>query len=116
MYEEIGALSLLSSCLNYPGDRISQLAVLKGMLFVVSDNALSHYKMQGFPIVYTYLPNQAEVSETALPVYEALELHAGYARIIRKMPALSALIHIIENLGLIKFVAVRPTGRHAPAH
>lgn len=111
MYEEIGALSLLASCLNNPGDRISLLAVLKGMLFAVSDNALFHYKMQGFPIVYAYLPNQVEVSESALPVYEALERLAGYARIIRKMPALSALIHIIEDLGLIPLAAVRSSGR-----
>lgn len=111
MYEEIGALSLLVSCLNDSDDRISLLAVLKGMLFTVSDNALFHYKMLGFPIVYTNLPNQAEVSETALPVYEALKRLGGYALIIRNIPALSGLIHIIEDLGLIPFASVRPTGR-----
>ncbi|MNO42698.1 ATP-dependent helicase/nuclease subunit A [compost metagenome] len=111
MYEEIDALSLLANCLNDQGDRISLLAVLKGMLFAVSDNALFHYKMQGFPISYTYLPNRDEVSEQSLPVYMALEKIVEYARIIRQLPALSALIHIVEDLGLIPFAAVRSTGR-----
>jgi len=111
MYEEIYALALLVSCLNDPGDQVSLLAVLKGSLFSVSDNALFHYKMQGFPITYTYLPNQLEVGEKALPVYEALERLAEYAEMIRKMPALSALIHIIEDLGMIPLAAVRQTGR-----
>ncbi|WP_313641763.1 UvrD-helicase domain-containing protein, partial [Paenibacillus sp.] len=111
MYEEIDALALLVSCLNDHGDQVSLLAVLKGNLFSVSDNALFHYKMQGFPITYTYLPNQLEVGEKALPVYEALERLAEYAEMIRKMPALSALIHIIEDLGMIPLAAVRQTGR-----
>lgn len=111
MYEEIDALALLVSCLNDPGDQVSLLAVLKGILFSVSDNALFHYKMQGFPITYTYFPNQAEVGEIALPVYEALKRLAEYAEIIRKIPALSALIYIIEDLGMIPLAAVRQTGR-----
>lgn len=72
IYEEIGALAVLASCLNDLGDPVSLLAVLKGMLFSYSDNALFHYKMQGFPITYTTLPNQAEVGTIALSVYEAL--------------------------------------------
>jgi ATP-dependent helicase/nuclease subunit A len=40
-----------------------------------------------------------------------LEKIAEYARIIRQLPALSALIHIVEDLGLIPFAAVRSTGR-----
>lgn len=111
MYEDIEALSNLVSALNDPDDRIALLAALKGMLFAVSDNALFHYKMQGFPLSYTYLPNRAEVSDRSLPVYEALEKVAEYARHIRKLPALSALIHIVEDLGLIPFAAVRPSGR-----
>lgn len=111
IYEEIDALALLVSCLNDPGDQVSLLAVLKGILFSVSDNALFHYKMQGFPITYTYLPNQLEVGEKALPVFEALDRFAEYAEMIRKMPALSALIHIIEDLGMIPLAAVRQTGR-----
>ncbi|RNB70965.1 hypothetical protein EDM55_09275 [Brevibacillus centrosporus] len=111
MYEEIGALSLLACSLNDSGDRIALLAVLKGMFFSVSDNELFHYKIEGFPISYTYLPDPDEVSEVASPVYEALEKLKEYARIIRELPALSALIHIMEDLGMIPLAAVRPTGR-----
>jgi ATP-dependent helicase/nuclease subunit A len=111
MYEEIADLALLVSCLNDPGDQVSLLAVLRGRLFSVSDNALFHYKMSGFPITYTYLPDQPEVGDRAIPVYEALKRLAEYAENIRKMPALSALMHIIEDLGMIPLAAVRQTGR-----
>ncbi|ETT45414.1 hypothetical protein BSK66_10160 [Paenibacillus odorifer] len=111
IYEEIDALAMLASCLTDPRDHVSLLAVLKGMLFSVSDNELFHYKMQGFPITYTTLPNQAEVGMIALPVYEVLVRLAEYADLIRKMPALSALLHIIEDLGVIPLAAVRQTGR-----
>ncbi len=110
-YEEIDALAVLTSCLNDTGDPVSLLAVLKGMLFSCSDNALFHYKMQGFPITYTTLPNQAEVGMIAMPVYEALVRLAEYANLIRKMPALPALLHIIEDLGLVPLAAIRRTGR-----
>ncbi|AIQ56187.1 UvrD-helicase domain-containing protein [Paenibacillus borealis] len=111
IYEEIGALAVLASCLNDLGDPVSLLAVLKGILFSCSDNALFHYKMQGFPITYTTLPNRAEVGTIALPVYEALVRLAEYADLIRKMPALPALLHIIEDLGMIPLAAVSMTGR-----
>ncbi|MBP2114079.1 UvrD-helicase domain-containing protein [Paenibacillus silagei] len=111
IYEEIDAIAVLASCLNDPGDPVALLAVLKGMLFSVSDNALFHYKMQGFPITYTTLPNQAEVGEIASPVYEALVRLAEYAEMIRKLPALSALLSIIEDMGMISLAAVRQTGR-----
>lgn len=102
---------MLASCLNDPGDLVSLLAVLKGMLFCVSDNALFHYKMEGFPINYTTLPNQAEVGEIAYPVYEALVRLAEYTAMIRRLPAISALLYIIEDLGMIPLAAVRQTGR-----
>lgn len=111
IYEEIDALAVLAICLNDPRDHVSLLAVLKGMLFSVSDNALFHYKMEGFPITYTILPNQAEVGTIALPIYEALVRLAEYADMIRKMPALSALLYIIEDLGMIPLAALRQTGR-----
>ena len=110
-YEEIDALAVLASCLNDPSEQVSLLAVLRGMLFSISDNALFHYKMEGFPITYTTLPNRTEVGELAYPVYEALVRLAEYADIVHKKPAISALVYIIEDLGLIPLVAVRETGR-----
>lgn len=109
-YEEIGAVAQLACCLNDPTDGIALLAVLKGMLFAVSDNSLFHYKMEGHPITLTWLPDRAQVSGTALPVYEALLLLSNYALVVRESSALSALIYIIEDMGLIPLAAVRTTG------
>ncbi|ASA19529.1 UvrD-helicase domain-containing protein [Paenibacillus donghaensis] len=110
-YEEVNALAMLANCLNDPRDQLSLLAVLKGMLFSCSDNALFHYKMQGFPITYATLPNHSEVGRIATPVYEALVRILKYADVIRRLPALAALLHIIDDLGVLPFAAVRQTGR-----
>ncbi|SDT10618.1 ATP-dependent helicase/nuclease subunit A [Paenibacillaceae bacterium GAS479] len=110
-FEEIGVLALLAQSLSDPDDRIALLAVLKGMLFSASDNALYHYKMEGFPLTYRYLPERTEVSEIAMPTYVALERLAAYAAEVRgNTPALSVLLRIMEELGLLPLAAVRTSG------
>ncbi|MEK3913215.1 hypothetical protein [Paenibacillus sp. FSL H7-0331] len=79
-------------------------------LFGISDNALFHYKMEGFQFNYTYLPNPAEVSVTAMPVFIALQRLSSYREKIMILPAVSALMLMIEDLGLIPLAAVRYSG------
>ncbi|MBP3966257.1 UvrD-helicase domain-containing protein [Paenibacillus lignilyticus] len=110
LYEEIISLAALAKSLNDSDDRIALLAVLRGLFFGVSDNALFHYKMEGFPVSYTFLPDRSAVSETAMPVYEALEQLSVYLRKMRSMSALSALMFIIDDLGLIPLAAMGKSG------
>jgi ATP-dependent helicase/nuclease subunit A len=110
LYEEVVALAILAKSLNDADDRISLLAVLRGMLFGVSDNALFHYKMEGFSFTYTYLPEPTEVSVTAMPVFVALQRLSSYREKIRNLPAVSALMSMIDDLGIIPLAAVRYSG------
>ncbi|MDN4066682.1 UvrD-helicase domain-containing protein [Paenibacillus vini] len=100
LYEEIGMLALLAQCLNDPDDKIALLAVMRGM-FGVSDNALYHYKMEGFPFTYLFLPEREKVSLISMPVFDALERLAGYRRQIGMLPAWAAMMSIVGDLGML---------------
>ncbi|MUG86888.1 AAA family ATPase [Paenibacillus timonensis] len=100
VYEEIGMLAWLAQCLNDPDNKIALLAVMRGMLGV-SDNALYHYKMEGFPFTYLLLPEREKVSVISMPVFDALERLAGYRRQVGLLPAWAAMMSIVEDLGLL---------------
>lgn len=109
VYEEIGLLALLAQCLNDPDDKIALLAVMRGM-FGVSDNALYHYKMEGFPFTYLFLPEREKVSVISMPVLDALERLAGYRRQVGSLPAWAAMMSIVEDLGLLPLAVGRKGG------
>lgn len=109
-YEEVVTITLLAQCLNDPDDRIALLAVLRGMLFGVSDSALYQYRKEDFPLAYTVLPERGSVPERAISVYEALEKLAQYAEKVRKEPALTALLFIMNDLGLLARSAIQSGG------
>lgn len=109
VYEEIGLLALLAQCLNDPDDKIALLAVLRGM-FGVNDNALYHYKMEGFPFTYLFLPEREKVSAISMPVFDALERLAGYRRQIELLPAWAAMMSIVGDLGMLSRALGRTGG------
>ncbi|UMV47339.1 UvrD-helicase domain-containing protein [Paenibacillus macerans] len=108
-YDEIGTLALLARSLSDPDDKIALLAVLRGM-FGVSDHAMYHYKMEGFPFSYLFLPDCEQVSATSLTVFKALERLAGYYGQVATLPAWAALMSIVEDLGLLPLAVVRQGG------
>lgn len=109
VYEEIGMLTLLAQCLNDPDDKIALLAAIRG-IFGVSDHALYHYKMEGFPLSYLFLPESDKVSAISLPVFDALGRLAGYRRQVGLLPAWAAMMWIVEDLGLLPLAVGRKGG------
>lgn len=123
-YEELHALRQLVVCLQDPSDRIPLLAVLRGMLFGLSDNALYHYKREVGHFSWYRLPAAVEgdeagateapafsvLSAPSLPVRDALLRLAQYTAWVKELPALAALTRIVQDLGLLPYAVVRPTG------
>ncbi|WP_435924139.1 UvrD-helicase domain-containing protein [Paenibacillus sp. DYY-L-2] len=109
VYEEIGILVLLAQCLNDPNDKIALLAAIRG-IFGVTDNALYHYKMEGFPLTYLFLPEREKVSVISISVFDALERLARYRRQVGLLPAWAAMMSIVEDLGLLPLAVGRQGG------
>lgn len=110
VYEEIRALRQLVECLNDPANKIPLLAVLRGMLFGLSDDALYHYKREAGGFSWYQLPEEKEMSEKAVPVLEALRQLSGYAVWVKELPALAGFSRIVQDLGVLPYSAVRSTG------
>ncbi|MFY0544969.1 UvrD-helicase domain-containing protein [Brevibacillus sp. H7] len=109
-YEELHALHMLVECLNDCTDRIPLLAVLRGMLFGVSDEALYYYAGETGRIAVYPLPEEEALSEKARSVYRALLRIQKYFEWVRSFPALTAFMRIIEDLGILPYAAVKETG------
>lgn len=110
VYEEIQALSLLAKCLNDATDRIPLLAVLRGMLFGVSDDALYQYRKEAGAITIFPLAEKEQLSDKALPVLQALQTLRKYAEWVSTLPAWTAFAKIAQHLGIIPYTAVQETG------
>jgi ATP-dependent helicase/nuclease subunit A len=110
VYDEVHALSLLAQCLNDAADRVALLAVLRGMLFGLSDAALAQYKREGHPFSYFSPPEEEQVSEMSRPVIRALAALKKYWGWVKSLPALSAFQRIVEDTGLLPYAAVRDAG------
>jgi ATP-dependent helicase/nuclease subunit A len=109
-YEEIRALVQLVKCLNDTTDRIPLLAVLRGLLFGVSDDALYHYKREHGSIRLYMLPEAADVSTKAKPCYDALLTLQQYDGWVRRLPAWTVMARIVRDLGMIPYSAVKESG------
>ncbi|TVY08360.1 UvrD-helicase domain-containing protein [Paenibacillus cremeus] len=108
VFEETKALYQLALALCNPTDRIPLLAVLRGMLFGVSDDALYHYRREGGSIsLYSSLGN---VSDKGATIEQALCKLRQYATWVRELPALSAFSKIILEHGMIPAAAVSESG------
>ncbi|MDF2682630.1 MAG: hypothetical protein K0R47_3820 [Brevibacillus sp.] len=109
-YEELKALLTLTTCLNDSSDQISLLAVLRGMFFGVSDEALYHYRLEAGVISKISVPSDACFSEKAMPVYHALLRIQRYRELVFSLPAITAFTRIIEDMGLLPYAATKETG------
>lgn len=109
-YEELKALVTLAECLNDSTDRIPLLAVLRGMFFGMSDKALYYYTQEAGYLTASSLPQKTGLSEKALPVYRSLRRIHLYFGWVRALPAVSAFMRIVQDLGVIPYAAVSQTG------
>ncbi|MFC5648604.1 UvrD-helicase domain-containing protein [Paenibacillus solisilvae] len=110
LYEEMLAVAELAKLLNDSTDHAALLAVLRGMLFGISDRALMAYKREGHSFSYYLGPTVADCSETSRPIAEALAQLRLYSDWVRRLPALAALMRIIEDCGLLSYIAVQEAG------
>lgn len=105
MTQELAAIRALAQALNNPLDQVALLAVLRGLLFGISDDELYHYRREGGRI-YLYASREEEaLSEKSGRVDEALRALRKYAEWTRSVPALSALSRILDDMGLIAAAA-----------
>ncbi|CAM4499166.1 ATP-dependent helicase/nuclease subunit A [Paenibacillus endophyticus] len=110
VYEELLALWQLVRCLEDFADKPSLLAVMRGMLFGLSDRQLWAYKREGFRFSLFDLPDPATCSDEAKPVVIVLEKLRLYADWIRMLSASTAFSRIIEDLGVLPYVSTLPAG------
>lgn len=112
VYEELVALSHLAQALNDTTDSIPLLAVLRGMLFGISDEALYSFS-QEVGRLSIHAESQAEmesISADSQHVLSALHKLFVYAAWVSDRPALAALTSIVHDTGLIPLSAVSHTG------
>lgn len=109
-FVELRALAMLVNFLNDQTNRIPLLAVLRGMFFGVSDDQLFHYRREvGYLSLYP-LPKLEALSKKAIPVLNSLRKLSLYANWVRSLPAFTAFAQIVEDIGLIQYVASSETG------
>ncbi len=109
-YPELAALLDLVTCLNDPGDPIPLLAVLRGMLFGLSDEALYHYRLEAGSLHAAPVERGTSFSAVAMPVHQALLRIRQFQEWVRLLPAAAAFTRIVDDLGLLPYAATQPTG------
>jgi ATP-dependent helicase/nuclease subunit A len=110
IYPEMFSLAQLSACLADPSNKIALLSVLRGELFGISDQELYDYKKTGFAFHYLVSPDEGVDIVEALPVYGVLEKLRTYYAWTRKLPAVTALTRIMEDMGLFVHASQKEAG------
>lgn len=109
-YEELLALVQLVKCVNDPQNQISLLAVLRGMFYGCSDEELYQYKRAAHFFNIYSLPAEEILSAGAKRVHDTLTALQQYHSWVRRMPALSAFLKIVEDMGLLPYSVVQYSG------
>jgi ATP-dependent helicase/nuclease subunit A len=110
IFEELRILYQLALTLNDPTDRVPLLALLRGMLFGLSDDALYHYRQEGGSISLYSILDPSMLSEKSVKVHQALHKLRQYMEWVKTLPAVSALTRIMDDIGLIAAAAVGESG------
>ncbi|MCU6796836.1 UvrD-helicase domain-containing protein [Paenibacillus sp. WQ 127069] len=110
VFEELRVLYQLALTLNDPTDRVPLLAVLRGMLFGLSDDALYHYCQEGGSISLHTIADPARLSVKSVKVDQVLHKLRQYMEWVKALPALSAFTRIIDDIGLVAAAAVGDSG------
>lgn len=110
VYEELAALWQLSRYLDDMSDKPALLAVLRGMLFGISDRELWAYKKEGYKFSLFDVPILEDCSEEAKPVAIVLGKLRHYSDWVRSYSASTAFSRIVEDLGLLPYVSTLPAG------
>ncbi|MCT1398499.1 UvrD-helicase domain-containing protein [Paenibacillus sp. p3-SID867] len=109
-YEEMLMLWQLACCLEDASDQPALLAVLRGMLFGLSDQQLWAYKQVGCRISLYESISPGDLSDDAQPVGAALAKLRVYSDWVRTLSAAAAFSLIVEDLGIVPYVSALPAG------
>ncbi|SDT08846.1 ATP-dependent helicase/nuclease subunit A [Paenibacillaceae bacterium GAS479] len=110
VYDELLALWQLARCLDDSADKPALLAVMRGMLFGLSDRQLWAYKQGGFRFSLYELPDLGACEEDARPVLKVLQKLKVYLNWVRTSSAATAFSRIVEDLGVLPYVSTLPAG------
>lgn len=99
--KELLAVRQLAQALNNRADSIALLAVLRGMLFGISDDELYHYRREGGSVSMESSVPEKELSEKGAQVEAAFRTLRLYAEWIAELPALAAFTRILDDTGLL---------------
>ncbi|MGZ9583314.1 UvrD-helicase domain-containing protein [Paenibacillus marinisediminis] len=108
--KELRALALLALTLSDPTDRIPLLAVLRGMLFGISDDELYHYRCESCEIHLHIAADPDKLSAKGRKVDQALGKLRQYAAWAAELPALAAFMRIVDDIGLVQAAACGESG------
>ncbi|MCX7046368.1 MAG: UvrD-helicase domain-containing protein, partial [Candidatus Sumerlaeota bacterium] len=110
---EAPQVALLRDCLKAlaePDNPVALVAVLRGVMFGISDPALYHFKRQGGEFCFhAPIPDGLPADEAALlrGAFERLRRHAEW---LIRLPPAPAIERIAEDLGLAALAAAGPGG------
>ncbi|WMT42264.1 UvrD-helicase domain-containing protein [Paenibacillus sp. D2_2] len=110
VYEEQLALLQLARCLEDSADKPALLAVMRGMLFGLSDRQLWAYKQEGFRFSLFDLPSLDDCSDEAKSVVVVLQRLKKYKMWVRTLSAAAAFGRIVEDLGILPYVSTLSAG------
>ena len=110
IYEEMLMLWQLARCLEDGSDQPALLAVLRGMLFGLSDRQLWAYKREGYRISLFETQPRENLSAEAQPVAAVLAKLRVYSEWVRTLSAAAAFSRIVEDLGIVPYVSTLPAG------
>lgn len=110
VYEELLAFWQLSRYLEDPADKPALLAVMRGMLFGLSDRVLWAYKREGFRFSLFDVPMLNACSEDAKPAAVVLGKLRTYSDWVRRVSAMAAFSRIVEDLGVLPYVSTLSAG------
>ncbi|MGI2295665.1 UvrD-helicase domain-containing protein [Paenibacillus sp. GXUN7292] len=110
IYEEQLALLQLARCLEDSADKPALLAVMRGMLFGLSDRQLWAYKQEGFRFSLFNLPELEACGDEARAVVVVLKRLKLYLDWTRTLSAAAAFSNIVDDLGVLPYVSELPSG------
>ncbi|OBR63956.1 hypothetical protein A7K91_11210 [Paenibacillus oryzae] len=110
VYEELLALYQLARYLEDSSDKPALLAVMRGMLFGLSDRQLWVYKQDGYSVSLFDLPTLAACGDEAKAVVMVLGRLQIYKGWVRTLSAAAAFSQIVDDLGILPYVSTLPAG------
>ncbi|MCA0757029.1 UvrD-helicase domain-containing protein [Paenibacillus sp. N4] len=108
--QELEALHLLAQALNDPSDQVALLAVLRGILFGISDDDLYHYRQEGGNIRLYPSVESDLLTAKGNRVEQALCKLRQYAEWTRLLPAAAAFTRITDDMGIVPVAAAATAG------